>query len=158
MHSQLGIDPGAKYVGVCLLSPAGEVIDATTFARNDRENRAQWVEHVMSGLDRFLAPRGTVAVAVEDVVAPKTYLSGKRASYPLGDGYLFDTCVILGAVVGGFEKVCVVSPGSNGSRGDYPSVLVGRPSAALTRSEHPKRARNHEQSAYDVARLARSAR
>ena len=152
----LGVDPGAMATGLVLLDDAGTVVDATTAHRGTRA-LGGWVDHVLERVDAVLGDR-VVVVGVEGVRPPRSHLSGKRSLGVSDPQVMYDTAAVVGAVLAVFSAAVVVPPGGNGKapKTSYPGVLLGKRPRAFTVSEVSSR--QHEWSAFDVARAALAGR
>jgi len=132
----LGIDPGSKFCGLCLVR-GRDLVGWRLVERAEGQTVKGWVEQcweVMLGLldGVLLRPAldpGNLTVAIEAVVKPQSHIDGKlRLNSPEG---LIGTAAVLGGMIvwaasEGFPCV-LVRPSGNGSgpRAGYPSELWG---------------------------------
>lgn len=148
----LGVDPGARYTGVCLRD--GDcLLFSSTFVRPKEMDPVVWARLCVEEIKAVLVEHGSTVtkMAVEGVVAPKGFKGGKQA--PINPGPIVMAGVVLGAVAGTWTDALVVPPGKNGSQHitHYPPELVGRRPTGLPGSSNGAGTRGHEQSAWDVA-------
>lgn len=153
-----GIDPGARYVGLCLRR-GDHVLYAETLVRpQPMADPMLWARHVADYTRHVYAtvcPPGTL-VGIEGVSAPKGFKDGQRAS--LDPKHIVFTAAVAGGVAIAFPDAAIIAPGGNGSQhlSHYPPSLTGRRPKDLPGSNHGAGTRAHEQSAFDVAGKAAS--
>lgn len=152
MNAILGIDPGGRNTGFCLLDENDRVLDGCVITRSDED----WSLYLRE-LDETvrLMLRDEMDIAIEEVVKPKPYFRGKKQVLdPRG-------VMDLSRVYGWLEYLVVldlgitwrvISPAGNGSGEleSYPPQLVG------VREQSGKGILHHARSAYDVAITARA--
>lgn len=160
----VGIDPGAKHVGVCLRDGATVlgfgVLDGDSF--HDLPfffNRlrsfvdSQIMNHVMN-----VVGADDVVVAVEGVQPPNVWHNGRKQMLPVDS--LIGTAMMFGAVLATWPTAIVVPPGKNGSSpiNTYPTELVGprEGKAGTGRLRHARSAWDVAGSAPKIARLVAS--
>lgn len=151
----LGIDPGARYVGMCVRD-GHAVLWAETFTA-DNSDLTNWILAVLQRIREVREITSPIAMGVESITDPKGFKNGKAS--PINPGFVARTGAVFGAVVGSWPDVIPVKPGGNGSGhvSRYPAVLVGRRPADLPGASWGVSTRAHEQSAYDVAGTAAKA-
>jgi hypothetical protein len=155
----LGIDPGAKFTGLCLID-GREVISHSTICGKGITRRGyarEVIQEAFAMLD--LRAARVDLIAVEDVVKPSWYINGKAS--PMDPETLIGVSHILGAVesTDWDPPLALVRPGGNGSRpfGAYPEELVSdneRRAARWQLKPAGKGKLCHARSGYDVARAA----
>lgn len=149
----LGVDPGARYVGI-VLRDGDVVLLATTLVRDKSlSDPITWARLVLQEVQAILftaCPAGT-RIGIEGVNAPSGFSGGKQ--HPLDPGPILFTGVVAGAVAGAFLDAHIVPPGNNGTQNmtHYPAALQGRRPTDLPGSDHGAGTREHTRSAYDVA-------
>lgn len=145
----LGVDPGARYVGL-VLRDGDAVLWAETITA-DEPDTAVWCRLVVDRVGEVASIIGPTAMAVESITAPTGFKDGKVSS--INPGFVARAAAVFGAVVGAFPGVVSIRPGGNGSRHSsfYPPALVGRRPEGLPGRQWAAGTRAHEQSAYDVA-------
>lgn len=145
----LGVDPGARYVGVVIRD--GDVaLHSSTWRRPDSVSELQWPTVVVDRLLELREQYGHLPIGVESVTFPKGRTKGQID--PINPAHLVFTAICVGAICVAFRDAIWISPGHNGSRhlSHYPPALRGSRAADLSGvTEH--RSRDHERSAWDVA-------
>lgn len=164
----VGIDPGGRWTGV-VLRHGDDVVTGTTLGpvNGDGEPdltaldpddvtglraRMKYVRSVVATVRRLFEESekrelGTPGVAVEAITPPRPKAPHARRSW------LVPTAVMYG-VVGTFHDARLISAAPARKSADYPRDLVGAPPAHWLDygGVHvPKRRRDHERAAYDVA-------
>lgn len=150
----VGIDPGAKYLGIVARSNDGNVAWAETF-HGTMNDTTDWIHACLARIEQILDAVPAIAIGVETITSPKGFQDGSRA--PINPGHVARAAAVYGAVIGRWPDSIPVTPAGNGSKPAdyYPSVLVGRRPKDLPGAVYPGvRTRNHEKSAYDVAGTA----
>lgn len=146
----LGIDPGARDTGFCLLDAAYNVKAGMTISREDED----WSGYIKELLDTLveLLEDGVASIVIEEVTKPKAFFKGKKQILPV-DGVM-GTSRVFGAIEMFLamrdHNFVVIPPGGNGS-GDlrsYPPELVGPRETTGTGG-----ILRHVRSAYDVAKV-----
>jgi hypothetical protein len=157
----LGIDPGSKFCGLCLVRGRDELVSWGLSQRPEGQNVKDWVEecrkhvaslHWTASLAWEAAP---VIVAVEAVIKPQSHMNGKlRMNSPES---LIGTAAVMGGMIvwaatEGFPCV-LVAPGGNGSgrREGYPPELWGAREGPAGTGKL-----GHVRSAWDVALAGRT--
>lgn len=150
--SVVGIDPGARFVGIVTVD-RGELVSVAILDRRrvcPTEPLEGWARFVLNAVtaELVLLDDPETVVAVEGVKAPNPHVrrrDGNALTNPTG---IIETAAVFGAIVGAFPRAVVVEPGGNGAEVDlaYPSSIrsgarLGGPS-------------DHVRAAYDVARKA----
>ena len=158
MRTVLGIDPGARATGLCVL--AGDQILAHQTVTSEGEIFPAERRYVLAVLEAgalLLQTHDVDHVAVETITRPSWHMKGRAAVDPTA---LLATAEVLGAVLGVDWPVNVtqIRPNKNGSQplGTYPGVLVspGERRKAGWEARIGGGQLRHARSAYDVARLA----
>lgn len=166
MSTVLGIDPGARSTGLCVLSD-GEILAHQTVTSEGDIFPAQrrYVLNVVStaaSLYEAINVHSTYdidLVAIETITRPSWHMKGRAAVDPSA---LLATAEVLGAILGHAWPVDVIQvrPSKNGSRplGAYPDELISPAERRKKGWEHRIGGGQlrHARSAYDVARLASS--
>lgn len=158
----LGIDPGTSTAYVVIDSFTGEVLHAETIKREKEENAGD--ERTLVSKWGFICARRAMELAfkykvervgVEIFVPPSAHYGGKLQLIHPSNAILPST--VVGAVTTALKlhriPFALIQPKGNGSRGNYPPALTGRRPKDLNGSSCGTR--QHERSAYDVARGAR---
>jgi hypothetical protein len=160
----LGIDPGAKFCGLALVW--GRDLVAWDLLERDGQSVKDWVEECRAAVHLMVYPLGRsyrigdalgdLAVAVEAVEPPKTFIDGERR-YRSKSEPLLDTAAVMGGMVvwaatEGFPCV-LVAPAGNGSgrREGYPAELWGAREGPAGTGKL-----GHVRSAYDCALAGRT--
>ena len=158
MRTVLGIDPGARATGLCVLS-GDEIIAHRTITSGGAYFPAQrlYVRDVVTTAVLLHDLYEAELIAIETITRPSWHMKGRAAVDPTA---LLATAEVLGAVLGVDWPVNVtqIRPNKNGSQplGAYPGVLV----SPAERRKAGWEARigggqlRHARSAYDVARHA----
>jgi len=158
VRTVLGIDPGARATGLCVLS--GDQIVAHQTITSEGElfpAERRYVLAVLEAGATLLQIHDVDLVAVETITRPSWHMKGRAAVDPTA---LLATAEVLGAVLGVDWPVNVtqIRPNKNGSQplGTYPGVLVssGERRTAGWEARIGGGQLRHARSAYDVARLA----
>ena len=158
MRTVLGIDPGARATGLCVLS--GDRIVAHRTITSEGEIFPAERRYVLAVLDAgatLLQIHNVDLVAVETITRPSWHMKGRAAVDPTA---LLATAEVLGAVLGVDWPVNVtqIRPNKNGSQplGTYPGELVspGERRKPGWENRIGGGQLRHARSAYDVARLA----
>ncbi|WP_009473847.1 hypothetical protein [Rhodococcus sp. JVH1] len=153
----LGIDPGAKFTGICVIDGRDVIASADVATEYDLfPADRRYIQEVLNQAYRLLDTLQVQTVAVETITRPSWHMKGRAAVDPTA---LLATAEVLGAVLGFAWPVPTlqVQPGKNGSQpfGTYPPTLV-TPQERRTPSWQLKIAGKgklcHQRSAYDVAR------
>ncbi len=150
----LGIDPGAKFVGVSVRK-GDTVLLSSTYARPDSIPQVMWAKLIPikieeEVLSRF--PEDTLLIGIEDVTSPNAYMGGKMQL--LNPKNTIKLAIVVGTLAQRFPKAVMIRPAKNGSQeqSSYPTSLLGRRPVELLGSNNA-RTRDHERSAYDIAGL-----
>ena len=158
MRTVLGIDPGARATGLCVLS--GDQIVAHQTVTSEGEifpAERRYVLAVLEAGAALLQIHDIDLLAVETITRPSWHMKGRAAVDPTA---LLATAEVLGAVLGVVWPVNVtqIRPNKNGSQplGTYPGELVspGERRKAGWENRIGGGQLRHARSAYDVARLA----
>lgn len=147
----LGVDPGAKYLGLVARDRVGELGWVETFT-GDFPDTTSWVLACVDRIAHITSQVPVIAIAVETITSPKGFRDGVRA--PINPGHVARAAAVYGAVLGRWPDAIAVAPAGNGSKPAdyYPVSLVGRRPKDLPGVSHRGvRTRNHEQSAFDIA-------
>ena len=149
-----GVDPGARYTGISVIDNNLKVLLSTTLVRPLDIDINTWVRIVVDEVDKIISAFSYVVLGVEGTSDPKGFKAGKRAALNPKD--IIKTGIIVGGLLIHYRDAVVIKPGGNGSAPIefYPEVLTGRRPAELPGSNNGAGTRNHERSAYDVARKA----
>ncbi|WP_064443954.1 hypothetical protein [Rhodococcus sp. YH3-3] len=158
MKTVLGIDPGARATGLCVLS-GDEIIAHRTITSEGEIFPAErrYVLAVLEAGATLLQIHNVDLVAVETITRPSWHMKGRAAVDPTA---LLATAEVLGAVLGVDWPVNVtqIRPNKNGSQplGTYPGELVspGERRKPGWENRIGGGQLRHARSAYDVARLA----
>jgi hypothetical protein len=156
----LGIDPGARSTGLCVLSDGEILAHQTVTSEGDIfPTDRLYVLDVLAVAEEILTDHKIGLVAVETIIRPNWHMNGRAAADPTA---LLATAEVLGAIKGHHWPVDVVQirPNKNGSRplGAYPDELISPAERRKKGWEHRIGGGQlrHARSAYDVARLASS--
>lgn len=145
----VGIDPGAKYTGVCVRDGA-KVLMSSTFVKPDETPTVFWAVQLVDIIKKeVIAEHPETHVGIEGISAPKGFAGGKKA--PINPKYIINAGIVLGALAYGFPDAVIIKSGRNGSQDWYPEELEGRRPKTLPGTGVGAGTRNHERSAYDVA-------
>lgn len=149
-----GVDPGARYTGISVIDNNLKVLLSTTLVRPLDVDINTWARFVVDEVDRIISPFPYVVLGVEGTSDPKGFKGGRRAAINPKD--IIKTGIIVGGLILTYRDAVIIKPGGNGSAPIefYPDVLVSRRPAELPGSNNGAGTRNHERSAYDVARKA----
>lgn len=144
----LGIDPGARNVGV-VLRDGDAVLYASTLRRDDAVDEYVWPHQVVAEVKAALGA-SRVPMGIEGVHAPRWHMNGEVS--PVRPKDLIALGMVVGALTAVWPQAVVIHPGKNGSQhvSHYPRCLVGRRPPELSGSTAGGK-RAHEQSAFDVA-------
>lgn len=147
----IGVDPGAKTVGVCtydLTDPNGSYIERG----EDEALHAFLNRSVASVVGWVNSYDEQVLVGVEDMNPPKSHMNGKKQF--VKPAFLIDTGKSIGALWTGIATqtdalLCMVPPGKHGKQPlwSYPPGLVGKRETTGT----GKAPMQHVRAAYDIA-------
>lgn len=159
----LAIDPGSRYTGISFIDGYGKVLHSTTLVRpkenpegmTESEAVFHWLNILVDKIKIMQTTFNPSMMAIESVVEPKGHKGGVKAALNPKD--IMYTGVIAGGLSVAFTGQSVfIKPGGNGSYPDsyYPSELIGRRDKVLPGNSNNAGTRNHEKSAYDVARQA----
>lgn len=150
MTAILGVDPGGRFSGFCIVD---DVLGVSFHQVIERQGD-EWCNYLSNIVNAIESSRSQVEfVAIEAVTKPKAYFGGKKQM--LNPQNAMDTSRVFGAVEGMLiaewgQFPVVVPAGGNGS-GDlsaYPPQLVG------PRERSGGGILNHARSAYDVCLVA----
>ena len=150
-YRALGIDPGAKNVGVVVIENSNRgdnVLYSETIVNTsvlDKDFADKTCEKIKEIINQYKPD----AVGIESVAVPRTHIRGKKQlispasviSLAFNAGAIYNQCKGL--------NVYMIPPKGNGSGSDYPECLTGRRPKNLSGESHGTR--QHEKSAYDVA-------
>lgn len=152
----IGIDPGPKNTGFCVID--GEVpLFAATITRDDKMTAEDFAFHVrdycITWVNEIIEKHPQAIIAIEGVVAPRSHMHGKKSF--INPNYILRLGFLAGILFGTFPEATRIRPGNNGSghTSQYPTYLSGRRNFTVLPG-HGKGVRDHEKSAYDVARKA----
>ena len=149
----IGIDPGARYTGVSVQNLLDdEILLSSTYVKPADTPLFTWAIQLgdMIATD-IVALFPDASIGIEGISAPKGYSNGKKS--PINPKYVIFAGIVAGALAQRFSDAVIVPPGHNGnSRTGYPDVLMGRRPKTLPGSALGAGTRDHERSAYDVAR------
>lgn len=170
MTPVIGVDPGARHVGL-VLRLGDEYLDHAVVTRADddslvptRPGRPPVVlREVLATImgfrfHRALAGRnlGPVVVAVEGLNEPTGFARGRKAL--LDPSHMIAAGMVLGAVLGSYRTAVVVAPHGNGRGllGKYPPELItpAEQRHGLMREAPASSPVSHARSAWDVAGAA----
>lgn len=149
-----GVDPGARYTGISVIDNNGNILLSTTLVRPLEIDINTWARLVVDEVDTIISAFPYVVLGVEGTSDPKGFKGGKRAAINPKD--IIKTGIIVGGLILTYRDAVIIKPGGNGSAPIefYPDVLINRRPAELPGSNNGAGTRNHERSAYDVARKA----
>lgn len=149
-----GVDPGARYTGISVIDNNGNILLSTTLVRPLEIDINTWARSVVDEVDTIISAFPYVVLGVEGTSDPKGFKGGKRAAINPKD--IIKTGIIVGGLILTYRDAVIIKPGGNGSAPleFYPDVLLNRRPAELPGSNNGAGTRNHERSAYDVARKA----
>lgn len=149
----LGVDPGARYTAFSVRDDRGELYMSSTYYRDDDTEGHIWASQCADHVQELLTIIEVDVLALESVVDPTGFHSGRKASLNPRD--IMRTALVVGAIYDRYrDTVVMVRPRGNGSQDpeSYPSTLHGRRPADLPGFRDTRATtRNHERSAYDVA-------
>jgi hypothetical protein len=168
----IGVDPGQTWTAAVLrvgdagvhgwtMGPVdrfGVVMRAALNEVDDWEAFGRYVARLVDGLvelaDFAAAQYGEVRVGVEVPHVPSGFQPGSSRKYqrmPLRDWVI--PRQVAAAVLGQFPEAKVVRPDGHGARpaSEYPKELRGTRPASWGPNETPRRERDHERAAFDVA-------
>ncbi|MFI6100825.1 hypothetical protein ACIA8G_35195 [Lentzea sp. NPDC051213] len=171
----IGVDPGQTWTAAVLrvgdagvhgwtMGPVDRFGVIQRDALNDPDNweafaryTARLVDGLVELVEFAIARFGEVRVAVEVPRVPIGYQPGSSKRFqrlPMQDWMI--PRQVAAAVIGQFPEARVVFPDGFGSRpaSEYPQELRGRRSPEWGPNETPRRERDHERAAYDVAGVA----
>jgi hypothetical protein len=149
-----GVDPGARYTGVSVIDNNDNVLLSTTLVRPLDVDINTWARFVVDEVNKIISAFPYVVLGVEGTSDPKGFKGGKRAAINPKD--IIKTGILVGGFILTYRDAVIIKPGGNGSAPIefYPDVLINRRPADLPGSNNGAGTRNHERSAYDVARKA----
>jgi hypothetical protein len=149
-----GVDPGARYTGISVIDNNLKVLLSSTLVRPLDVDINTWARFVVDEVDKIISVFPYVVLGVEGTSDPKGFKGGRRAAINPKD--IIKTGIIVGGLILTYRDAVIIKPGGNGSAPIefYPQVLTGRRPAELPGSNNDAGTRNHERSAYDVARKA----
>lgn len=149
----MGIDPGAKYTGVSVQDlSTDELLLSSTYVKPDDMPMFAWA-HALGQLidDDVLAFFPNRQIGIEGISAPRGFSNGKKS--PINPKYVIFAAIVAGSLSQRYPDCVIVPPGHNGtSRSGYPDSLMGRRPKDLPGTALGAGTRNHERSAYDIAR------
>ena len=153
----LGIDPGAKVTGMCVIDGREVIASVDVATAHDLfPAHRTYIQEVVNQAYRLLDSLQVQTVAVEAITRPSWHMKGRAAADPTA---LLATAEVLGGVLGFAWPVPIVQvqPGKNGSQpfGTYPPNLI-TPAERRAQGWQLKTAGKgqlcHQRSAFDVAR------
>jgi hypothetical protein len=149
-----GVDPGARYTGISVIDNNNNVLLSTTLVRPLDVDINTWARFVVDEVDKIISGFPYAVLGVEGTSDPKGFKGGKRAAINPKD--IIKTGIIVGGLILTYRDAVIIKPGGNGSAPIefYPDVLKNRRPTELPGSNNGAGTRNHERSAYDVARKA----
>lgn len=149
-----GVDPGARYTGISIIDNSDNVLLSSTLVRPLEVDINTWARFVVDEVDKIISAFPYVVLGVEGTSDPKGFKGGRRAAINPKD--IIKTGIIVGGLILTYRDAVIIKPGGNGSAPVefYPEVLINRRPAELPGSNNGAGTRNHERSAYDVARKA----
>lgn len=149
-----GVDPGARYTGISIIDNNDNVLLSSTLVRPLDVDINTWARFVVDEVDKIISAFPYVVLGVEGTSDPKGFKGGRRAAINPKD--IIKTGIIVGGLILTYRDAVIIKPGGNGSAPVefYPEVLINRRPAELPGSNNGAGTRNHERSAYDVARKA----
>lgn len=152
----IGIDPGPTHTGFCVIDGDVPLFAATItrpkdliaeeFALLAQKQLLEWVNEIKQ-------QHPHARIAIEGVVAPRSHMNNQKSF--INPDYILRLGVIAGMCFGTFPDAIRVRPGHNGSghASQYPPELSGRRNFNILPGSGTG-VRDHEKSAYDVARKA----
>lgn len=144
----IGIDPGAKYVGLCVRQ-GEKVLLASTYVRPNDHPPFKWAIDAVKMVRDDISPYTDALIGIEGVEPPQVYYRGVKNM--LKPDNLIKLSIVAGAFAQAFPDAVIIRPHNNGSGDLYPAELTGRRPKTLPGSNNGAGTRNHERSAYDVA-------
>lgn len=148
----VGIDPGARYIGLCIRNNHGRIFVSSTFRRTDEmPDSVEWAKEVVRRIKEELEGIKYQVMGIEGVSDPKGFKHGKKDALNPKD--IIRTGMVVGALAITYPDAYIVRPRSNGSKDKsaYPSCLIDRRPNDLGGVKDPGvSVRDHERSAYDV--------
>ena len=154
MSIVIGIDPGARFVGVCVVDTSEEnkVLLSSTYVRPDDMPQVAWAVHAVEQVKADILTKFPGAkIGIEDVTSPQAYKNGKLQL--LNPSNTIKLAIVVGAFAREIPYAVMVRPGKNGSQEVYPEVLTGVRPKTLPGVNQKAGTRNHERSAFDIALL-----
>jgi hypothetical protein len=148
----IGLDPGARYTGVCVRNFAtDEILLSSTYVRPVEIDIVEWARYLADKImEDVVSLYPGAQIGLEGISAPGGFKNGKKA--PINPKYIIEAGIVMGCLANKFREAVIVPPGKNGSsRTPYPEVLNGRRPKTLPGISKGAGTRNHEKSAYDVA-------
>lgn len=147
----VGIDPGAKNVGMVLIENSkdgNKVLYSGTIANTSVLDK-DFADKTCEKIEEIINQYKPNAIGIESVAVPRTHIKGRKQlispasviSLAFNAGAIYNQCKGL--------NVYMIPPKGNGSGSDYPKCLTGRRPKDLPGESHGTR--QHERSAYDVA-------
>lgn len=149
----IGIDPGARYTGVCIVDEKDTIHFLTTLYREDDEEQVEWAYRNVDWISQITDVMEFDVIAIENTTDPLGFDNGKKQ--PLNPKHIIRTAIVVGVLAMKYrDKNCVmIRPRKNGNKGPYQAVLNGTRSKALSwHIDKRVSVRDHERSAYDVAK------
>lgn len=145
----IGIDPGARYTGVCVRN-GEKVLISSTYVCPEETPTVTWAVQLPQMIKKDIISQYPEApIGIEGISAPKGFSGGKKA--PINPKYIINAGIVLGALAYAFPQAVIIKSGKNGSQDWYPPELLGRRPKELQGTAKGATTRNHERSAYDVA-------
>ncbi len=149
----IGIDPGARYTGICIVDEHDTIYFLTTLYREDDDEQVEWAYRCVDWISQITDVIEFDVIAIENTTDPLGFDNGKKQ--PLDPKHIIRTAIVVGALALHYRnKQCVmIRPRKNGNKGPYQDVLNGTRNKAITwHIDKRVKVRNHEKSAYDVAK------
>lgn len=149
----IGIDPGARYVGVSVINlDTNKILLSSTYVRDDDTPPVTWAAHATKQvLNDVIAKYPNALVGIENVVPPQAYYKGKLAL--MNPKNAIHLALVVGALANALPDAVIIRPGKHGSQAEYPAELKGVRPKTLPGVNQKAGTRNHERSAYDLALL-----
>lgn len=147
----IGIDPGARYVGV-VVRDGDSLLLASTYVRPIDMTPIEWARTVPFRVKAEVTDLYPDAlIGIENVTEPQSHFNGKKSF--LNPKNLISLGLAVGAFALMYPDATIIRPGKNGSQPveSYPVGLVGRRPKDLAGINEKAGTRNHEKSAWDVA-------
>jgi len=136
----LGVDPGGRTTGLCLVD-GRTVVAWALFVRKPTEGFDPYFDRIHAALFAAVNGPGAPHIAVEYLVDPNPHLGITAVRG------LLDTAQVIGAIRATFD-VTMIRPGGHGSNllRSYPPELVGPKEGAAGKGKM-----RHVRSAFDIA-------